>query len=972
MRHALTVCSLSLAAVLAQEPPALHGKRPATLELRGGHVLRGDGSPPYGPASVWVEDGRIVAGPIERPEAVLDATGCWVLPGLVNTHGHLQEAQAGVAMPMEYQLDLWLACGVTTVRDLGSTFARSLRMRERSRNGELRAPRILLYQGFGPVATAQQAAQRVQAIHAGGADGIKFWSNYSYGREVLDAALARAREVGLRATAHIGVGPSNALTYADAGITSLEHWYGIPDAALRGVQQFPPEFSYSNEVDRFRWAGRLWRETEPERLDAVLAQLVERGVAWSPTLAVYEASRDVARAQHKPEFRDYLHPALERFFQPNLEHHGSYFLGWTTTDEVFWKENYRLWMQALRRFADLGGTVTTGEDAGYIYLLYGFGLLRELELQHEAGFHPLEVLRHATWHGARVLGMDAQFGRVLPGLAADLVVVHGNPLANLKAFLPGGCDWLVDGKAVRSDGVRYTLKEGWIWHAPTLLAGVRELVAKARATARTAGKSVARTPASSTAAVPGAPPAGAAPARAAPAGSGLDGPLWAAVLRLGVPLAVAMGLHALVNLVDLAIVGALCDEAALAGVHVATTINFLPMIVGNGISVATLAMLSRLIGAGRLDEARALSARSQVLMLVAGVVLGLAGAALVVPSIDLQGATGAARETGLHYLLVSQLGCVTMFALIQLTTSMRAVGETAVPVGLLLFANVLNLGLNFPLILGVDALGIPALGAPGAAYATVAARGTGAVLGWWWLRRRAHPLRLVRPPRAPRGELGTILWLGLPQTVQMLVRAGAVILITRVAADLAGQTALAAVGVTTRLDTLVLFAALGFGSAATTLVAYQLGAGRPARAKTAAWLASAFASVFAGALVLALAAWPEFWIGAVKADATPELRAIGAGYLRVAALAHLPAAFCIAVTGGANGAGRPFAAMLIDLAGHVCVLLPLVLLAGAGSGSLRGVWWSLVAGHLVLAAAYAVCLARVRWATRLPAASDRS
>src|SRR5687767_11605022 len=137
-------------ALAQQEAPPAHGKRPATIEIRGGHVLRGDGSPAYGPASVWVRDGKVVAGPIERPEVVLRATGCWVLPGLVNTHGHLHEAQAGIAMPMEYQLDLWLACGITTVRDLGSTFPRSLRMRERSRNHELRAPRLFLYQGFGP------------------------------------------------------------------------------------------------------------------------------------------------------------------------------------------------------------------------------------------------------------------------------------------------------------------------------------------------------------------------------------------------------------------------------------------------------------------------------------------------------------------------------------------------------------------------------------------------------------------------------------------------------------------------------------------------------------------------------------------------------------------------------------------------------------------------------------------------------
>lgn len=467
--------------VQAQDPvPESHGKRPSTLAIRNVFVVRGDGTPAYGPTHVYVREGKITSEEVKDPEIVLDGTGCYLLPGLVNTHGHLQEAAAGIPMPMQYQLNLWLASGITTVRDLGSTLSRSIRIRERSRRGELAAPRIFIYQGFGKVESAAQAIERVRAIESAGSDGIKFWSNYSYPEEILEVALSEARQSSLPTTAHIGVGVSNALTYARAGITSLEHFYGIPDAALRGVQDFPPDFTYSNEVHRFRHAGRLWRAAEPERLDRVLAELVERSVVWSPTLAVYEASRDVQRAQTKPEFAEYLHPALAKFFAPSLSNHGSYFLGWTTTDEVYWRENYQIWMNALRRFADMGGLVTTGEDAGYIYLLYGFGLIREMELQQEAGFHPLEVIRNATWNGARVLGKDDTFGRILPGLAADLILVDGNPLANLKALYPTGCDIERDGTTVRGGGVRFTIRDGWIYHGPTLLQEVRQMVADAK------------------------------------------------------------------------------------------------------------------------------------------------------------------------------------------------------------------------------------------------------------------------------------------------------------------------------------------------------------------------------------------------------------------------------------------------------------------------------------------------------------
>ena len=234
-------------------------------------------------------------------------------------------------------------------------------------------------------------------------------------------------------------------------------------------------------MDRFRWAGRLWREVNPEKMSRLLDAMVEAGVAWDPTLGIYEASRDLVRAQNKPWFEDYLHPALEHFFEPSLESHGSYFIGWTNTDEVYWKENYRIWFAAVREFARLGGVVTTGEDAGFIYVMQGFGLIRELELHEEAGFQPLEVLRHATVNGALVLGKADSLGRIREGYKADVALVNGNPLANLRVLYPTGTDSYVDGKSVHGGGIEWTVKDGIPYHGPTLMTRVRDIVREARA-----------------------------------------------------------------------------------------------------------------------------------------------------------------------------------------------------------------------------------------------------------------------------------------------------------------------------------------------------------------------------------------------------------------------------------------------------------------------------------------------------------
>jgi len=212
----------------------------------------------------------------------------------------------------------------------------------------------------------------------------------------------------------------------------------------------------------------------------VLDGMVEARVSWVPTLVIYEASRDLQRAQTQPWFDEYLHPTLEEYFRPNPANHGSYFIGWTSTDEAFWKENYRIWMSALLEFERRGGLIGAGEDAGFIYQMYGFGLLRELELHQEAGFHPIKVIQHATGNNAKILGQEANLGRVRAGFLADLIVVNGNPLENLKVLYPTGVDQIKDGKTVRTGGIEWTIKDGIPYHGPTLMAEVKQIVAKAR------------------------------------------------------------------------------------------------------------------------------------------------------------------------------------------------------------------------------------------------------------------------------------------------------------------------------------------------------------------------------------------------------------------------------------------------------------------------------------------------------------
>ncbi len=461
----------------------LHNQKHDELLVTNAMVVVGVGTPAEGPYDIHIKDGKIHAMSGSKDDAEirnkglqqLDATGSYVLPGFINMHAHTMYTRAGIDMAQPYQHYLWLASGITTVRDLGSHTEVTLKEKKQSADGAIIAPRIFVYPGIWGNHSSEDLQKKIVDFKKQGADGLKFGM---MDKQTFLTASKLAKKYNLPVANHVGVEDMNAWDNIEAGTTTIEHWYGVPDAALNGVQNFPPDMNYSNELHRFRYAGRLWREADLGKLDKVLDGLVEAGVAWDPTLVIYEASRDLQRAISSPWFKDYLHPGLEKFFQPNADSHGSFFWGWTSTDEVFWKNNYQIWFKALRDFADKGGIITTGEDGGYIYQLYGFGYLRELQLHQEAGFHPLEVLKHATVNSANVLGQGDHLGQVRIGYTADLVIVNGNPMEDLSVLWPRNIKPMTGDAS--TGGIEWTIKGGIPYHAPTMLKEVREMVKESR------------------------------------------------------------------------------------------------------------------------------------------------------------------------------------------------------------------------------------------------------------------------------------------------------------------------------------------------------------------------------------------------------------------------------------------------------------------------------------------------------------
>ena len=509
----LCILLVSTAPLLAQVTPApgrSEGEGPyERLILRGGILIDGTGSPPVGPVDIVVENDRITRiQPVGYPSGTgdnlynnnrpdpgdreIDLAGMYVLPGFIDMHGHIGGTSQGT--PAEYVFKLWMAHGITSVRDPGSGngIDWTLEHREKSEKNEITAPRIYAYVWFGrgtsnPPSTPDEAREWVRFVAEKGADGIKFGGAPP---EILQAALDEAKIQGLGTAMHhaqIYVARANVLDSATWGLTTMEHWYGLPEALFtdRTVQDFPLDYNYNNEQHRFGEAGRLWQQAAPPYSDhwnAVMDSLIELDFTIVPTMTIYEASRDLMRSMRAEWHDEYTLPSLWDFYKPSRRAHGSYWFHWTTEHEVEWKRNYRIWMTFLNEYKNRGGRVATGSDSGFIYKLYGFDYIRELELFREAGFHPLEVIWAATLKGAEALGADNEVGSIQVGKKADFVILDQNPLVNLKSLYGTGAIKLNDetGEVERVGGIKYTVKDGIIYDAKELLEDVKQIVRAAK------------------------------------------------------------------------------------------------------------------------------------------------------------------------------------------------------------------------------------------------------------------------------------------------------------------------------------------------------------------------------------------------------------------------------------------------------------------------------------------------------------
>jgi len=469
------------------------------------------GMPPEGPVDILIENGRISTivpldpvntasgrgGRTLAGDRVIDATGMYVIPGLVEMHAHLPTPGSALGpRGLEYAYRLYLGHGVTTVRDAGTGGGLELMTSERQKASanQIVAPRLVLCQRWPlPLGrwdegnTPEKARAMVRRFKELGADCVKVSKSPGQYPDVLEAIVSEAKSLGMPVMVDLKVSETSALVASNLGVTSIEHFYGVPESAFEGSQTFPTDYNYWDELDRFRWAGRIWSEadaTHPERILAVVEKMIANGTNWNPTMAAYEMNRDFSRALTLP-FRETLVPPTVEW-TPDETEHGRYHREWKTSDEVAWRHFFQIWMKYINEFYRRGGLLTAGSDDGDVG---GILYVRELELLQEAGLNPIDIIKVATTNAGRALGSERHCG-IRVGCVADLAVVNGNPIDNLKVLYGRGYGFygiVPRAEQASHGGVAWTIKEGIVFDAQALLGEVEWYVDEMRSAGTSSG-----------------------------------------------------------------------------------------------------------------------------------------------------------------------------------------------------------------------------------------------------------------------------------------------------------------------------------------------------------------------------------------------------------------------------------------------------------------------------------------------------
>ncbi|MDR5656999.1 MATE family efflux transporter [Halodesulfurarchaeum sp. HSR-GB] len=460
-----------------------------------------------------------------------------------------------------------------------------------------------------------------------------------------------------------------------------------------------------------------------------------------------------------------------------------------------------------------------------------------------------------------------------------------------------------------------------------------------------------------------------------------DGALLKPLVVLSLPIVLSQMLQVGYNLADTFWVGRVGQEAVSA-LSYSWPLVFLMISVAGGFTVAGTVLVAQYKGAGKSELVDYAAGQTIAFVVVVAAFFSIVGFALTPWLVDLVGARPGSTEylLAVEYTRTIFLGVVFMFGFFIFQALLRGWGDTRTPLYLMAFGVALNVVLDPFLILGfeenvllawlgLDGLqawlygvtGFTGFGVQGAAIATVFSRGVGAIFGMVWLFSGRVGIHLsLSDLMLEREMVRRIIRLGAPSSVEQSTRALGVTVLTALVA-LAGDDAVAALGIGNRLNSLVFLPALGLARGTETVVGQNLGSEHVERAKRAVGYSSGIVAAVLALLSVLAYVFAEP-ITAAFIPGEPDVIAIGADYLRIIGPTFLFIGVFQVVQGAFRGSGSTRLAMFFAILSLWVFRLPpaYALLVWAGMGA-TGVWYAIALSNVLSMVAASLYFLRGTW-----------
>lgn len=393
-------------------------KGDSLVVFTGATLIDGTGSDPVANSAVVVENGRITAaGPrasisIPAKAKVIDLSGKTLLPGLWDMHAHFEQVEWG---------PVYLAAGVTAVRDCANEMDFITSVRDAIEAGKGLGPHLLLACivdgpakssiGLNILRTKEDIPAMIKTFQDAKCDQVKIYSSLS--PDLIEPLSKAAHESGMTVTGHIpdGIGAVNAV---DRGMDMINHILYLSRALL------PPSYDPDTKIPRAEYIRALNEiDTSSASAQKTLSFFAEHKTVVDPTLALYElfthTKDEIAQSE----------PGLARVAPQLAEPLGA--IGVDPADAERGHREFNAYMSVLKALHQAGVPIVAGTDQA----IPGHSLHREMELYVEAGFTPMEAIQSATIVPARVMKKERDLGTIEAGRIADMIVVDGNPLADI-------------------------------------------------------------------------------------------------------------------------------------------------------------------------------------------------------------------------------------------------------------------------------------------------------------------------------------------------------------------------------------------------------------------------------------------------------------------------------------------------------------------------------------------------------------